>query len=243
MFRKRWLAALFILWALAVGQLVQGHTEEEQRIVEVFAQVGGEEQTSRVEYFGICDREITEPAEREKMLRELAQGLGITEGVEIAFTDTEGRKMCTLHKNGEHGDTELSLVAAEIDGEPCQYLTAKIQMDGGMEDALAYRERLEDLTKDDMKVGRSSADMEGSYPRRLSLKERNRIADELLGQLDAAVVEENRTEELYEIYAYTPWFTDYRLQDGAAVNVTIAMDYSESESKTNIHVAVPVLEH
>lgn len=239
MFRKRWLAALFILWALAVGQLVQGHTEEEQRIVEVFAQVGGKEQTSRVEYFGICDKEITEPAEREGMLRALAEGLGITEGVEIASTDTT----CTLRKKGEHGDTELSLVTAEVDGEPCQYLTAEIHMDGGMEDALAYRERLEALTKDEIKVGRSSADMEGSYPRRLSLEERNQIADELLGQLDAVVVEENRTENLYEIYAYTPWFTDYRLQDGAAVNVTIAMDYSESEAKTSIHVAVPVLEH
>ncbi len=243
MFRKRWLIALFILWALAVGQLVQGHTEEEQRIVEVFAQVGGEEQTSRVEYFGICEREIEEAADRERMLRGLAEGLGITEGVEITSADTEGRETCTLRKMGEHGDTELSLVTAEVDGEPCQYLTAQIHMDGGMEDALAYRERLEALTKDDIKVGRSSADMEGSYPRRLSLEERNRIADELLGQLDAAVVEENRTENLYEIYAYTPWFTDYRLQDGAAVNVTIAMDYSESESTTNIPVAVPVLEH
>ena len=51
--KKFWILPLFILWVLAAGQLVQGRASEEDRVVEVFANVGAFDQSSVVEYYGV----------------------------------------------------------------------------------------------------------------------------------------------------------------------------------------------
>ena len=49
MLKKRWLVSLFLLWILAVGQLAQGHEQEEEKVAGVFARIGEQEQTGAVE--------------------------------------------------------------------------------------------------------------------------------------------------------------------------------------------------
>ena len=47
--------------------------------------------------------------------------------------------------------------------------------------------------------------------------------------------------QLYTIYAYTTYVSDFVMQEDQAVNVNIAMRYNEEEDKTYVYVATPVL--
>ena len=57
MLKKRWLVSLFLLWILAVGQLAQGHEQEEEKVAGVFARIGEQEQTGAVEYYGVYKKQ------------------------------------------------------------------------------------------------------------------------------------------------------------------------------------------
>lgn len=241
MVRKRWLVALFLLWSLAVSQLVRGHEEEQERVAEVFAQVGEQEQTGVVEYYGTYEGEYLEGSGREYFLKKIAKELGITDHIEISSTSEAGREETRLTKEGSNADTVLRLLTSTAEGEKKQYMIIKITMKGDMENAYAYRKKLNELLEPHSGSSKSSANIIGTYDGKLSLEERNEIADRLLDEMDAKVVSENREMQLYTIYGYTPWIEEYEMQEEEPFNVNIAMYYSRTDDKTYVYAAVPAV--
>ena len=241
MLRKRWLVALFLLWSLAVSQLVRGHEEEQERVAEVFAQVGEQEQMGVVEYYGTYDGEYLEDSARGEFLKKIAKELGITDHMEISGTSEGGREETRLTKEGSNADTVLRLLTSTAEGERKQYIIIKITMKGDMENAYAYREKLNELLEPYSGSSKSSANIIGTYDGKLSLEERNEIADRLLDEMDARVVSENREMQLYTIYGYTPWIEDYEMQEEEPFNVNIAMHYNRTDDKTYVYAAVPAV--
>lgn len=241
MVRKRWLVALFLLWSLAVSQLVRGHEEEQERVAEVFAQVGEQEQTGVVEYYGTYDGEYLEDSGREYFLKKIAKELGITDHIEISSTSEAGREETRLTKEGSNADTVLRLLTSTAEGKKKQYMIIKITMKGDMENAYAYRKKLNELLEPYSGSSKSSANIIGTYDGKLSLEERNEIADRLLDEMDAKVVSENREMQLYTIYGYTPWIEEYEMQEEEPFNVNIAMYYSRTDDKTYVYAAVPAV--
>lgn len=241
MIKKRWLIALFLLWSLAVSQLVQGHEQEQERVAEVFARVGEQEQTGVVEYYGTYDGEFLELSARGEFLKKIANGLGITSHIELTQVCEGGREETRLTKEGSNATTVLRLLTSASEGETKQYMIMKITMKGDMENAYAYREKLDKLLAPYSGGSRSSANIIGTYEGRLSLEERNEIADGLLREMDAEIVSENREMQLYTIYGYTPWIEDYEMQEDEPFNVNIAMYYSQGDDKTYVYAAVPAV--
>lgn len=241
MFRKRWIIALFILWTLAAGQLAQGHAREEERVAQVFARVGEEAQTSVVEYYGVYEKDFLNHSERESFLRKIAGELGITDHIEVSETSEEGREETRLCKDGSKADTVLRFLTSSAEGGTRQYMIVNLTMQGGMDQACAYRDKLKEILDPYMEDSRSSANVIGSYRGELSLEERNQIADTFFEQVDAKIVSENRDMNLYTIYGYTPWITEYEMQEEEPFNVNIAMHYHEGEDRTYVYAAVPAV--
>lgn len=241
MLKKRWLVSLFLLWILAVGQLAQGHEQEEEKVAGVFARIGEQEQTGAVEYYGVYKKEFLESEDQEKFLRHIAGGLGITENIEVTRRYDENREETRLTKEGSNAKSVLRFITADVEGEISQYVIINITMEGDMVDAYAYREKLESLMEPYGKNSKSSANIIGSYQGKLSLEERNAVADDFLESMNARVVSENREMQLYTIYGYTPWIFDYEMHEGEPFNVNIAMHYSTNDDKTYVYVAVPAV--
>ena len=122
-----------------------------------------------------------------------------------------------------------------------QYIIINLAMDADMESALAYRKKLEDIMEGYVKDSRSSANVIGRYDGKLTLQERDTVADGLIEEMGARIVTENRDMRLYTIYAYSPYISDYEIQDGEAVNINIAMYYNEKEDQTYLYAAVPLV--
>lgn len=233
---------IVLLWIAAGVQLVYGKTGEVDKVAQVLAQVGSQEQSCTVEYYGVYNKDYLELEQREEFLHEIAEGLGIRDGMKVTRTYDGDREETKLVKEARRAATTLRMITLNKDGEePVQYLIGNIRMEGTMENALAYREKLKELLKKDTRSQKSSANVIGSYQGKLSLEERDQIADGLLEKMGAHVVSEHRDMRLYTIYGYTPYVKEYELQEDDAVNINIAMYYSQAEDETYIYAAIPVI--
>ena len=74
----------------------------------------------------------------------------------------------------------------------------------------------------------------------LDIVERNKLADELLSELSAKVVAENRDADMFTIYGYSQGIKDYLEIGGNRINVNIAMNYDEINNTTNIFLSSPI---
>lgn len=232
--KKILLIIICVLWLLAGVQVIQSREEDKQeKIMEVLGRVGTMEQSSIVEYEGI----VLEKIEKEQaFLEEILYVLELTaESYEtISYEDS-----CELLASAKEGT--LRLVTRTGEEGNGQYVFVKLDFQEDTEAAFAVRKKLEDLLKPYLRTIQSSVNIIGSLKGELSLERRNRAADELLQELEAEVVTEHRSMELFTIYGYTPYIEEYKLQKNQAVNVNIAMYYNEEEDRTYIYAAVPVI--
>ena len=239
--KKLGIFILAALWLLAgIQQLVHGSDTREDKIVQVFAQVGTKQQESVVEYYGVYKKDFLELEEREAYLRQAAASLGIGDPVEVVRKYEKTREESKLVKEAKGATTTLRLITS-LGEEPKQYLIANISMKGSVENALAYRQKLQEILNDDMEESKSSANVIGCYDGNLTLEERNQIADGLFQELEAKVVSENRDMQLYTIYGYTSYVKEYEDQERKKVNINLAMYYQELEDKTYVYMAIPVI--
>lgn len=227
--KKVWIVLVGILWILA-GVQVFGSFENrsQKKILEVLGQVGTLEQDCVVEYQGLLSEKITDP---EVFLKAAAEQVGFSKGTfqktgtSVCYTAEETFGSGTLIiREGEEGNSFLADFWLK---EP--------------EKAFEIRENLHLFGRESMKKTSSFLNVIGSFEGKLTLAERNREADRLMQALNADVVSEYRTMELYTICAYTPELMEKQIQNGKAVNVNIAMNYDEEKAKTYIYAAVPVI--
>lgn len=242
--KKIWILPLVVLWIFAVYQMVHASITDEAKVVEVLGNVGTEDQTSVVEYYGTYTEGYLEKDERSAFLKNIAKELGITDNVTITRITEDGREETKLSKKSNGGETILRLVTNTQDNtraKATQYIIANLSLYSGMDQALGYRQKLNKILEPQTKDIKSSANIIGSYDGELSLKNRNRVADAMLSELGASVVTEHRDEKLFTILGYTPRISEYKMQENEAVNVNIAMYYSSDKDKTYVYAAIPVL--
>lgn len=234
---------LGVLWVLAGVQLLADKdSKEEERIVEVFGKVGNAAQSSVVEYYGTYAGDYLDTDEREELLGSIAQELGLTkDGIDLSRKYEDGRYETKLYKEAGKAVSSLRFITVGEDEDSRQYVIINLAMDADMESALAYRKKLESIMDGYVKDSRSSANVIGRYDGKLTLQERNTVADGLIEEMGARIITENRDMRLYTIYAYSPYISDYEIQDGEAVNINIAMYYNENEDQTYLYAAVPLV--
>lgn len=240
--KKIWILPLVVLWIFAVYQMVHASITDEAKVVEVLGNVGTAEQTSVVEYYGTYTEGYLEKDEREAFLKNIASELGITNNLTVTNKSEDGRRETKVSKVTNAAETTLKMVTNTQEGkQSTQYIIANLTLQGGMEQALGYRKKLNKILEPYTEDIKSSANIIGSYDGELSLKNRNRVADAMLSELGASVVSENRDKKLYTILGYTPRINEYKMQEDQAVNVNIAMYYSAVKDKTYVYAAIPVL--
>ena len=234
--KKVGIAVIALLWLLAGVQVVRSFEYGgEDRIHQVLGKVGTMDQTCVVEYYGVLEEG---EEDGKAFLRNIAQSLEVEGGTLYISTEENGNQTLSLKKQDSQLKLELKLVTDLSRG---QHVLADVILWEDAETAFNIRKKLDKEIKEYVKAQRSSVNVIGSVKGNLTLEERNKVADELLCEMDARVVAENRDLELYTIYGYTPYIAEYQLQEGNAVNVNIAMNYDEEKNRTYIYAAVPVI--
>ena len=232
--KKLWIITIAVLWILAGVQVVQSYNSgEKEKIMEVFGVVGTMEQNVVVKYEGILAEEIEN---KKAFLEENVNKCELkTEHFETAQTQ-DGDELLAVTENGK-----IRLLTRTTEEGKGQYLFIELNFLEEPEMAFTVRKALDELLSSYLSSVQSSVNVIGSYSGRLTLEQRNRAADYLLDELDAEIVSEHRDMELYTIYGYTPYISEYQLQKGQPVNVNLAMYYQEEEDRTYLYAAVPVI--
>ncbi|MBQ9764847.1 MAG: YwmB family TATA-box binding protein [Lachnospiraceae bacterium] len=179
--------------------------------------------------------------EKKGLLKKLAKGLGITEYSFEASWDM-GRDTICIKKDGEYAATLISLVTIEDENACAQYIMYELNIEDSPESVCHYadiiRNELRNLGLDDDVTVTLVSNYEGTF----DIDAKNKLADEVLKCFESDIVTENRTDELFSIYAYVEGMSQGIKVGDKEINFNIAINHNEETNQTRVYLAAPIIE-
>jgi len=238
-------AWLFVILKVLVGALFEKNTS----LVAAFSVTNPAKISATVEITAKCPGvELTEK-EKRKMMKGVADAIGLTLDMEPEVTQTSKRQEIAFFKDAVAADTEIKVISLllpeeEQQGEAVEknYLYAKIDLRESLDSVLAYKQLLEAaMTELSCTEISTTLQLVGDYAGYLPVERRDEISEKILKALGAEVVYEYRENDLYTIYAYTAGLDNYITVDGKKINLHIAMSRNEEHYRTILYLASPIL--
>lgn len=245
--RKLFFIFVALLWVAAGIQLIQNlNKEDEEKIVEAFNQTNCMDAQSSVHVQAQLDDVYYTKKDQEGILRKIAEELGITGELEVEQESEPGRNVLSLSRKARKAQTILKIVSIENEPqeniiETVQYLFADIQLYDKLECAVLYKDNLERIIKQYDEEATVNVEFYGELPGRLQEKEKESLINQLLESISAKVREEHTSDDVYTVYAYTELVDEYEKIKGKTVNVSIAVTYDETNERTCLYLATPLL--
>ena len=197
-------------------------------------------------YYG---NKYLEDEKKIKILKELAERLGITNELNQSLRREKGRETLSLSKKGADSETVLSVVTLEEKDEFgrysfIQYITCKITINNSPESVCHYEKILKNYLKEKELAEDVTVTLISFFDKELAGEEISAITDRVLKSMNAKVVVENRTKELFSVYAYSGNIAkeDTINLGSAKANINIAANYNEGLKQTRIYLASPILD-
>lgn len=235
-----------VLWIAVLSQLlVNRYFTDDSKLVNAFTKANSVVVDSNLYLVADMGTDYMSEEDEKNLLQYMSSEIGLTQECKIMreddadtiFTKRESEQATTIIKlvrNQEKTKKNTYVIR--------RYLILDLTINNDVNSILSYKKKAEKITtKLEAKTYESQVTFTGSYNGQLSVKERNQIADQFIKDLQASIVVEQRSDELYTIYAYTGLINDYVKSEGNKINVNIAFTYNEKEHKTSLLVATPIL--
>ncbi len=236
-----------LLWIIAIYNIVvfgrDGNARE--TLVSAFNQIQLNEMNASLEGFGYYGDVYLSQNAKETFVKDIGYELGLN--FCDVTTEYEGKiATTTLTKDGKYADTKITLVTheenlAENVIESHQYVMIQINLGSNVDAAMDYQSVLKALFEKMEIEGDVTVNLTGYRDGNSDLALRNMISDQFIEQLGAEIVAENRTTDLYTIYAYTNRVEDYIEVSGKKINLNISVNYDEADDRTYYYVATPII--
>ncbi len=238
---------VIILWAAVLLYLVgrQNYYREEE-IVDAFMQTPYSAVESKAEAFGELPGSYLIEEEREKLVKEIAGMLGITEPYSLEKTENEEIQSVVLCKPSKQAVTNIvyqlkTTANDKLETEARQYISISIVLSDSVESGVRYKDMLERVLQAYGVDGEVSLSFTGEIAGNLSLKERNSLAENLIEDISGKIVRQFRSEELFTIYGYSRRLEEYEEVAGEKMNFNLAISYDESRDTTQVYLATPYM--
>lgn len=235
------------IWSfLGISYLREQRIVDDNKIVEAFSQPAFSNEESTISLDGEYTGDYLGTEGAKVLLAQIATELGIDENFEITQNREEQRGEITLIKEAKRAKTTLKFITME-DGvqnnalNVKQYVSAEIKLLDTADCALAYRNMLEKILKNNQVSGEVTLSLIGKYPERLNVEERDIIANDLLEKLETNITTEQRSDDLYVIYGYSKFISEYKTVGNQKINVSLAMNFNEEEESTYIYLSTPLI--
>lgn len=197
-------------------------------------------------YYG---NEYLEDEEKISVLKGVAETLGITGEFKVSSERDKNRETITLSKVGMYSETIFNIVTLEEKDDFgrysfAQYVTCKICIDNSPESVCHYTEALKSCLKEKGLTADVTSTLICYFEDELDVKKVSELADAMLERMNAKVVAENRTKELFSVYAYSGNIANEETINlgSAKTNINIAANYNEELKQTRIYLATPILD-
>lgn len=244
--RTIWIFVI-VLWAAVLLYLIgRQNYYQEEKIVEAFMQTPYNAVESKVEAFGELPGSYLIEEEREKLVKEIAGMLGITEPYSLEKTENEELQSVVLCKPSKQAVTNVvyqlkTTTNGQLKTEASQFVSISIVLSDSVDSGVSYKEMLERIFRIYGIKGEVSLGFTGEIAGNLSLKERNSLAKTLIDDISGKIVREFRSEELFTIYGYSGRLEEYEEVAGEKMNFNLAVSYDEERDVTYVYLATPYL--
>jgi predicted nucleic acid-binding protein len=236
-----------VIWTfLGISYIRERHMVDDSMIVEAFSKTAFSNEESTISIDGEYTGEYLATGGAKVLLAEIAKKLGIDENYDLTQQREEQRGEIVLTKQAKRANTILKFITLETETKDNaistkQYVSAEIQLLDTADCALAYKNKLEEILKSNHVSGEVTVSLKGKYPGELDLEKRNVIADDLLEKLDTDIKTEQRSNDMYVIYGYSKYISEYKKVGNQKINVSLAMNYNEEEESTYIYLSTPII--
>ncbi len=233
---------------LQMGTILFGKTDD--RFVNVFAStvdgisgdIAGIE--GHIEVSASTDNKYESREQKEEVLKEMAKKFGVEDNYSITSTKEDSVDRMTLTKYFDK--RVLSIAIADIScaddkDEKMQYMFWELKLEENLDKILEYREKMCEEMKSIGVTPVSNISLSSNFSGKVSTEKKDRITKQLLSYMKARVVEEEKNENTYIVYGYSPEVKESISYTDEKLNLNIAFDYDEQKDETYLHLAMPYI--
>lgn len=235
-----------VFWIAVLSQVVVNrYFTDDSKLVDAFTKANSVIMNSNLYVVTDMGTKFMSEEDEKNLLQYMSSEIGLTE--ECKITREEDSDTILTKKESDQATTIIKLIRNREKTKQGtyvvrRYLIVDITIKEDVNSILVYKKKTEKIiAKLDATTSESQVTFTGTYDGKLTIEERNNIANQFVRDLQANIVVEQRGDELYTIYAYTGLINDYVKSEGNKINVNIAFTYNEKKNKTNLYVATPIL--
>ena len=176
----------------------------------------------------------------EKLLKHFGEQIGLVVEGEFRQAEFDGRREVIYEKTAAEAHSVLKLVY--LTEEDAYYLCTEITLTGRNAVQVSYlrKELLRTAERTGLTEVSATLELCGIFDGEIPLSEKDALTDNLLSELYAQPVYENRQNNYYTVYAYTGAVEDYITVEQNKINVQVFIDYDRNMDRTEVVLASPL---
>ena len=242
-FQKAAVLLALVLWIVAAANIIVSGWKRmgKEQIISAFNSETYTDIRASIATMGkYGEFNITDNA-KKLILEDIAEDIGINRYT-IEDTVEEGNKVKTLSQSSDNGDVVCKFITVgEVPQAECeQYIYIGINLNNSAEAAFSYEEIVKNINE---KLGINSTvtvNLVGEMEGELNGGVKDMIVDDMLRNIDAKIVVQNRDDELYTVYAYDNDIKEHVKLGRDKVNVNLSIAYDEERDVTMIYLSTPI---
>ncbi|MBE5964129.1 MAG: hypothetical protein E7252_04225 [Lachnospira sp.] len=241
--RKIAIYMAMLLWVIAIFNKENANGSE-GTIVKALSTNNLYTEYSQINVFSEYNAQYLSLDKKQKIIEDCAKKLGLSNYT--LESKKEGQRVSSiLVKKGKNAISTIKFITIEEKGEdgivePVNYLMVDLLFYKDSDSMYHYKDVVESMFTDLKLKPQISTSIVSSASGIKTLEEKSAMADAILKDVDAKIVSQNRSDEIFTIYAYSKEIDEYIVNLGKKVNVNIAISYDETSDKTFIYYATPI---
>lgn len=245
MTKKAKISFLIVVWSIVAVQMYVNYRQRitlDQETVTAFSVVQDEATKEVIQGYGkFGDMELSVSG-KKKMLENLAQKLGITEGYSYSGATGDQYDKIILKKNGKHATTILQMISMEQEGkEPEQYIAVSIATEESIEQGVTLYQKVKRVYEEIGVEAQVSLEVEMVQKGDQVNLEKGGLPDRIFRAVHAKKVDTIKENGIYTVYGYTRLEDRYLVLNKQKVNIQIVLWYDETQDQTYIKIGVPIV--
>lgn len=226
--------------------LITAFYRDEEKMIVAFTDSEANYKKSQITVVGNLGEKYFTKEDKENLIEFLGTEIGLQKDYDVQTVKGDKTETVSVFKQGSNANTEIEMISVEEvkNQKPVinQYVYVKLTLYEDKSKILSYRNLIQDaMNKLEIGTVNSTVKIEGTYDGKLSQLDKNKIADQIVNELQLTIISDHRGEELFTIYGYSSLIKDYILVENNKVNVNIIFQYDEEQNQTVLYLATPVM--
>lgn len=237
-----------VLWLAVIMQLiVNSFFSYEKNILDAFVSMNTEASSFELEMVADYNAGYLTEDDRKELVLYIANNIGLQVDQNVTINKQDNIYEVFTQKNSKNAETLIKVVSVEQDiasdiSEMKHYLIVRLKIYKNLDSVLVYRSLLEEIFHS-IKADNLQTTMQltADYKGKLSIDDKNEIADNMIQNLQGKIAYENRQDEQYTVYAYSGLLKEYVTSMDTKININVAIHYDKATDTTKVYLGTPYI--